>query len=219
MKGKLLAILKPMPSAVYATDFEDFRLSLFANNNADVMSLRVESTVNGSALSSSPTILTMPKPDCNRCSWCGIWMPLPINPITIVTTDVKEACSTSEPDPISCQLEEVVKAVDELLELSLCQAPCAMGQEIAKIVDEDVGRSMWAHTGTDSLFAAEAPRSREVRLVDDSMGNNKYGFKRTRARAAAEVPEALPNSVSLTPAHALHQVYATDESTGECKSQ
>ena len=38
---------------------------------------------------------------------------MPNNPITIITTDVKEACSTSEADPISCQLEEIDKAVDD----------------------------------------------------------------------------------------------------------
>ena len=50
-------------------------------------------------------------------------------------------------------------------------------------------------------------------------GMNKYCFKRTRARA--EVPEAMPNSVGAIPSlsPAPHHMYATDESTGECKTQ
>ena len=216
MKDKLIAILKPMPIAVYSADLENFRLSLFANKSEDVKSL-VENIVSGFALPSSPTKLTMPKPDSNRCSWCGIWMPLQDFPIASIdtTTVLKEACSTSEPDHIVCQLEEVAKAVDELLEVSLCQAPCELVQDIANIVEEDVGRSLWALPGHESFLAAEVHRPREVRLSDDSMGINKYSFKRTRARA--EVPEAGPNSVSLSPAP--HHTYATDESTGECKSQ
>ena len=85
---------------------------------------------------------------------------MPKNPVTIITTDVKEAGSTSEagpislqllevvkaeddpctitsavneacctePDPILCQLDVVVEAVDELLELSLCQALVRTGK-------------------------------------------------------------------------------------------
>ena len=85
-------------------------------------------------------------------------------------------------------------------------------------MDLDVGGSIWDRTG--SFLAAEAPTSKEVRLVDNSFGSNKYCFKRTHA--SAEVPEAVPNenstsSVSLPPAS--HPRYATDESNGECKTQ
>jgi len=147
-------------------------------------------------------------------------MPLPIIPITIIeaSTDVKEACSTSMPNPIECQLEVVDQDVGALLEVCFCQAPGALVheplvQEIANNVDLEVGRSLWGQARSDSLFAAEVfaaevSRSREV-------GINKYSFKRTRA--SAEVPEALPTSVSLSPAP--HHRYATDESTGECKTQ
>ena len=105
--------------------------------------------MDGTTSSSYPTrhILPTLEQDCNRCAWCGIWMPLPVNPI-IVTTDVLEASSTSEPqpDPIICQLAEVDRAVDALLEVCLCQAPCALVheplvQDIA-IVDLVVGGSI-----------------------------------------------------------------------------
>ena len=120
MKEKLLSFLKPMPIAAYAADLEQFRLKIYANSDDD---------------------LSTREPDCNRCQWCGIWMPLPnariiatevreasstsvAEPVedlcTIITTVVKEA--TPEPDPLTGQLEKVGNAVDELLELSLCQA-------------------------------------------------------------------------------------------------
>ena len=113
-----------MPNAVYSADLEEFRLSLFANKIEDANSLRVENTGCG----------TQP-PDINRCSWCGICMPLPIYQTIIIdtATGIQEARSTSEPDPIVCQLEEVVKAVDELVEVSLCQAPCEVVHEIANV--------------------------------------------------------------------------------------
>ena len=83
---------------------------------------------------------------------------------------------------------------------------------VANEVDLEVGRSLWGQARSDSLFAAEfaaeVSRSREV-------GINKYSFKRTRA--PAEVPEALPTIVSLSPAS--HHRYATDDSIGECKTQ
>ena len=216
MKAKLLSIVKPIPIAACSADLEEFRHSLYANNNSD---------------------------DCNRCLWCGIWTPIPNSPITTITTEVKEAgstaeaepkpcqleekdnaedprtiittvvkedCRSAEPDPICCQLDVVVRAVDELLELSLCQPPCTIGQGITKL---DVNRSLWEYTGTDSIFAADAyiPRGDE-RSWDDY----KDCFKRTRA-PAAEVPEAsLHNSVSSMP---VPSQYSTDESTGECKSQ
>ena len=131
--------------------------------------------------------------------------------------------STSEPDPIVCQLEEVDQAVDALLEVCLCQAPCALVHEplvqaIANNVDLDVGRSIWDRTGSDSFLVAEAPRSRDAGLLDNSLGSSKYCFKRTRG--STEVPEAVPNStfsVSLPPVS--HPRYATDESTGECKTK
>ena len=214
MKAKLLSIVRPMPIAAYSADLEDFRQALYANRD-----------------------------DCNRCGWCGIWIPIPNNPITTITTDVKEACCTAEADPISCQLDEidkavdpytiitivvkedccstepdpiccqldvVVNAVDELLELSLCQPPCTIGQGKTKL---DVSRSLWAHTGIESIFAADA----YISLGDERIWHDyKYSFKRTRA-PAAEFPEAaLPNSVSSLP---VPSQYPTDESTGECKSQ
>ena len=161
--------------------------------------------------------------DCNRCAWCGIWMPLPMKPI-IVTTDVLEASSTSEPepDPIICQLAEVDQAVDALLEVCLCQAPGALVHEplVQDFAMEDlvVGRSIRDRTG--SFLAAEAPSFKDVRLVGNSFGSNKYCFQRTHA---FEVPEAVPHensasSVSL-PSAASHPRYATDESNGECKTQ
>ena len=96
MKNKLLVILKPMLNAVYTADLEEFRLSLLANKIEDANSLRVENIGGG----------TQP-PDINRCSCCGIWMPSPIYPTIIIdtATGIQEACSTSEPDPIVCQLE------------------------------------------------------------------------------------------------------------------
>ena len=218
MKDKLLPVLKPMPIAAFSANLEEFRQSLFANKSEDVKTTRVESTVGGSFAQS---------PCSNRCSWCGIWMPLPNHPITIMetTTDVKEACSTSDPDPLVRQLEEVDKAVDALLEVSLCQAPCALVHANTNNEDEDVGsvcdhitsNSNWDHAGIDSFSAAEVHRSR--RLSGDTLGMKKYCFKRTRARTQA--PEAAPNSVSaissLSPAP--HHKYTTDESTGECKTQ
>ena len=213
MKAKLLSIVKPMPMAAYSDDLENFRQTLYANK------------------------------DCYRCSWCGIWTPIPINPITISTTEVKEACSTAEedpktchldetdkavdpftiittvvkedgcptePDPICSQLDVVGKAVDELLELSLCQPPCMIGSGITTLDDS---RSLWARMGTESIFAADAHISRRV---EPSWDEVNYSFKRTRP-PEAEVPEALPNSVSSLPVPS--QLYSTDESTGECKSQ
>ena len=216
MKDKLLSILKPMPTAVHANNLEEFRQSLFANKRDDDMPSRVESTVDGTT--------STPAQDCNRCAWCGIWMPLPINRI-IVTTDVLDASSTSEPvpDPLLCQLAEVDLAVDALLDVCLCQAPCALVHEqlvqVTANMDLDVGESIWDRTG--SFLAAEAPSSKEVRLVDNSFGSNKYCFKRTHA--SAEVPEAVPNENNTSSSFywppPSHHRYATDESSGECKTQ
>ena len=201
MKEKLLSFLKPMPIAAYAADLEQFRLKIYANSDDD---------------------LSTRGPDCNRCQWCGIWMPLPNT--SIITTEVKEASSTSvaepvedsctiittvvkeatpEPDPLTGQLDKVGKAVDELLELSLCQA--TFGQRTAL----DKGRSLWT-TGPGSIFAADAcSPSGEQRI---------HSFKRSRANLAG-VPEAPPNSDSVSSSPVPSQLYATDESTGECKSQ
>ena len=130
------------------------------------------------------------------------------DPSTIITTVVKEASYTPEPDPLTCQLDKVGKAVDELLELSLCQAQSSFGQRFAL----DKGRSLWA-TGPESIFAADACfPSGEQRICNDY----SYSFKRTRA-SPAEVPEASPNSASSYTVPS--QLYSTDESTGECKSQ
>ena len=194
-KEKLLSFIKPMPLAAYSADLEEFRQKLYANSD-DALSTR--------------------GPDCNRCQWCGIWMPLPKAsiiitndvkgasstpeaepeefdqavedpPITIITTVVKEASCSPELDRLTYQLDKVGKAVDELLELSLCQAQCSFGQQIAL----DKGRSLWA-TGPESIFAADAYFSRgEQRIGTDY----NYSFKRTRA-SPAEVPEASPNSPS-----------------------
>jgi len=210
MKEKLLSFLKPMPLAAYSADLEHFRQELYANNDDE-------------------NALSTRGPDCSRCQWCGIWMPLPRpiiittdvkeasstseaapveEPSTIITTVVKEASYTPEPDPLTCQLDKVGKAVDELLELSLCQAQSSFGQRIAL----DKGRSLWA-TGPESIFAADAyTPSGEQRICNDY----SYSFKRTRA-SPAEVPEASPNSASSFPVPS--QLYSTDESTGECKSQ
>ena len=196
MKDKLLSILKPMPLAVHAANLEDFRQSLYTERD-DVKPLRTESAVGGIALSSFPEhIVPTQAPDCNRCSWCGIWIPLPIAPLFDTMTDVSEACRPSEPDPIESQLEEVDQAVDALLEVCLCQAPCALVHEplvhaFANKVDLDVGRPL---------------------------GTKKYCFKRTRA--PTEVPEAVLNSTpsaSLPPVS--HPRYTADESTGECITQ
>ena len=72
MKEKLLSFLKPMPIAAYAADLEQFMLKIYANSDDD---------------------LSTRGPDCNRCQWCGIWMPSPNT--SIITTEVKEASSTS----------------------------------------------------------------------------------------------------------------------------
>ena len=154
---------------------------------------------------------------------CVVWHLMPSPPINqiVVTPTVLAASSPSKPDPLLCQLAEVDRAVDALLEACLCQAPCALVHEplvqhFAK-ADLVVGRSIWDRTG--SFLAAEAPSSNDVRLVDNSFGSNKHCFK--RAHALAEVPEAVPiensSSVSLPPAS--HPRYTTDESSGECKTQ
>ena len=111
MKDKLLFILKPMPLAVHSANLEEFRQSLYAIKSDDVKPLRLESSVDGIASSSHPTVHIVPtqSPDCNRCAWCGIWMPLLINQM-IVTPTVLEASSPSKPDPIICQLAEVDRA-------------------------------------------------------------------------------------------------------------
>ena len=197
MKDKLLSILKPMPLAVHAANLEDFRQSLYTVKSDDVKPLRVESAVGGIALSSIPEhIVPTQAPDCNRCSWCGIWIPLPIAPLFDTRTDVSEACRPSEPDPIESQLEEVDQAVDALLEICLCQAPCALVHEplvhaFAYNVELDVGRPL---------------------------GTKKYCFKRTRA--TTEVHEAVLHSspsVSLQPV--FFPRYTADENTGECITQ
>ena len=235
MKDKLLSILKPMPLAVHSANLEEFRQSLYANSSDDAKPLRLESYVDGVASSLHNTMHIVPTqaPDCNRCAWCGIWMPLPPIKQIIVTPTALEASSPSMPDPLLCQLAEVDRTVDALLEACLCQAPCALVHEplvqhFAK-ADLVVGRSIWDRTG--SFLAAEAPSSKDVRLVDNSFGSNKHCFK--RAHALAEVPEAVPNenrtralfeakvpealpSVSPSP---VRSQYYTDESTGECKSQ
>ena len=244
MKEKLLSLLKPMPIAASAADLEQFRLKIYANSDDD---------------------LSTREPDCNRCQWCGIWMPLPN--AGIITTEVREASSTSvaepvedsctiittvvkeatpEPDPLTGQLEKVGKAVDELLELSLCQATFGQSSALDKaprplrehaelqensassrpIIYEDLacrrhpaelcksppldkGRSLWT-TGPGSIFAADAcSPSGEQRI---------HSFMRTRANLA-EVPEAPPNSDSVSSSPVPSQLYSTDESTGECKSQ
>ena len=195
LKAKLLSLLKPLPTAAYCADLEDFRQTLYATND-DAMSSR--------------------GPDSNTCLWCGIWMPLPKMPITIITTEVKESSTSAdcgtEPDPIICQLVKVVDAVDVLLEHCLCQAPSYIGQGTSK---SDKGRSLWTHRGSESIFAADASSSRGDEPICASKRDYNYDFKRTRALFDAEVPEALPR-VSSSP---VPSQYSTDESTGECKSQ
>lgn len=214
MKAKLLSIVKPMPIAAFSEDLEEFRHTLYANRD-----------------------------DCNRCLWWGIWIPIPKNPITIFTTEVKEAGSTAEADPKPCRLEEKDKAVDPssisttVVKEDCCSAEpdpiCCQLDVVGNAVDEllelslcqppctigqgnikiDVSRSLWEYTGTDSIFAADAYISRGDERIWDDY---KDCFKRTRA-PAAEVPEAaLHNSVSFLP---VPSQCSTDESTGECKSQ
>ena len=207
MKEKLLSFLKPMPIAAYAADLEQFRLKIYANSDDDLSSR---------------------EPDCNRCQWCGIWMPLPnariiatevreasstsvAEPVedlcTIITTVVKEA--TPEPDPITGQLEKVGNAVDELLELSLRQATFGQISALDKAPPLDKGRSLWT-TGPGSIFAADA--------CSPSGEQSTHSFMRTRANLA-EVPEAPPNSDNVSSSPVPSQLYPTDETTGECKSQ
>ena len=70
-----------------------------------------------------------------------------------------------------------------------------------------------------SMQKVALERDLRAQRVAALRGMNKYCFKRTRARA--EVPEAMPNSVGAIPSlsPAPHHIYATDESTGECKTQ
>ena len=92
MKEKLLQIVQPLPKAVYAADLEEFRHTLYCKEEP---------------------VLTNPLEPCiNRCMWCGIWTPLPTQPIIATTRQ-----------PLLQQLEAVDTSVDALLEECLCQAP------------------------------------------------------------------------------------------------
>ena len=95
MKEKLLQIVQPLPKAAYAADLEEFRHTLYCKEEP---------------------VLTNPSEPCiKRCMWCGIWTPLPTQPIIATTRQ-----------PLLQQLEAVDTSVDALLEECLCQAPCEL---------------------------------------------------------------------------------------------
>ena len=70
MKAKLLSLIRPLPSsAILAADLETFRESIY--------------TIRAAA---EPEPF-LPSPSNNKCSWCGIWQPLP-SPYTVSTGEL-----------------------------------------------------------------------------------------------------------------------------------
>ena len=137
-------------------------------------------------------------------AWCGIWTPLPSQPIIAFTQQ-----------PLLQQLEAVDTIVDTLLERCLCQAPCeleTMAEATAPwILDEHHG----IH-GQRDVKAAVAASSITPGNREPFSKLKRYCFKRTQL---CEVPEAVHNSWASLPISPAAPQYYTEESTGECKTQ
>ena len=71
MKAKLLSLVSPLPAkAIQAADFEAFRESIYILKAVEA------------AAEPEPFDLPALHSGRNMCSWCGIWQPLPSQPIS-----------------------------------------------------------------------------------------------------------------------------------------
>ena len=215
LKAKLLQCIKPMPSAVYSADLEKFRSDLYTEkeNHAPASSTPI-------AEESHQTTLV--------CSWCGIWQPLPVQTICSVHPASIEEIDTSLHDPdVLDKLREVDKAVDALLDASLCQAGIYDSLQAQCRTEKENAMSFqsvlkWKATG-DTISHDEVsgnmhrispvPSKPLFSSYDVSLKTStwkKYSFKRTSGSTSIQPEWQLPPSP---------QLYTTDETTGECKTQ
>ena len=215
MKAKLLALVSPMPTpAIQATDLEAFRATIY--------------TVKQTANYASPTGSTC---------WCGIWLPLPSQPVetmppeepsvemdsegelgnqpTVATLNVAVAAPCS-PDPDMNTEGELGNQPTVATLNAAFAAPCA-DQDMAEYnkyrPSMDMIRHSLAPEALKAKWASELPVHMQTRCM------KRYRFKRTLAVVPEPVQTCLKRYIFEKQHSVVPLEYSHVDSTGECKAQ
>ena len=234
MKTQLLSLLKPMPIAVFSTDVESFRYSLYTDAEVKTEADNKVQTIS-----------------INRCHWCGIWTPLPERQINIAISEEiivrdksKEAVEAfaAEVLPIQPVLEEATVA--DILEVAIATDADPDKNNIASddaaldhtIVDPgdiiDLA-DLLSPSLCEIVSSLEGANHRD--MLKELRGQRVAAFKARAAQGSKQVPPGFSWLSIDVSRHAFcltqpsqpqpfiqpvpNPLFKKDEATGECKQQ